>query len=189
MTKKELRRVYAEKRRQLTMQESVVLDDLVLIQFQQWPLPDLQTLLSYWPINEKAEVNTHLMADYLSFRIPGLQLAFPVIDMKTNLLKAVAVEEGMEFSQNAYGIAEPVAGKEIHALDIDAVFVPLLVFDIKGYRVGYGKGFYDRFLSVCRDDVYKIGFSHFDPVDCIDDINQFDVPLNLCITPNKIYEF
>jgi 5-formyltetrahydrofolate cyclo-ligase len=99
------------------------------------------------------------------------------------------VNEETSYEENEYGIAEPVGGEEIHPEDLDAVFVPLLCFDEKGYRVGYGKGFYDRFLSSCREDVIRIGFSYFDPVPSIDDINDFDVPLNLCITPNKLYEF
>ena len=69
------------------------------------------------------------------------------------------------------------------------VFVPMVAFDMKGYRVGYGKGFYDRYLPRCRPDVIKIGFSFFDPVDNIKDIADFDVPLNFCITPSRIYEF
>jgi 5-formyltetrahydrofolate cyclo-ligase len=146
-------------------------------------------LLSYWPIKGKIEINTHLMADYLAFRLPQLQLAFPVIDPFTHQLKAVLVNEETDYQQNDYGIAEPVNGIYISPAEIDIVFVPLLAFDKKGYRVGYGKGYYDRFLSSCRKDVVKVGFSYFEPVDHIEDINEFDVPLSLCITPNKLYEF
>jgi 5-formyltetrahydrofolate cyclo-ligase len=69
------------------------------------------------------------------------------------------------------------------------VLVPLLAFDESGYRVGYGKGFYDRFLQQCRKDVLTVGFSYFDAIDKIEDTHQFDVPLNYCITPHRIYEF
>lgn len=189
MTKQQLRKRYKEKRSQLSPREMHRLDDLLLIQFQQWPLRDIQTVLSYWPIAEKGEVNTHLMVDYLFFRIPGLQLAFPVIDFSEHVFKALAVGNDTEYIINEYGIAEPVSDEEIPATDIDAVFIPLLAFDHKGFRVGYGKGFYDRFLFNCRNDVLKIGFSWFEPEEVIDDINDFDVPLNICITPNKIYEF
>jgi 5-formyltetrahydrofolate cyclo-ligase len=65
----------------------------------------------------------------------------------------------------------------------------MLICDTKGYRVGYGKGFYDRYLAHCRKDVVKIGFSYFDPVEKITDTDQFDVPLTYCITPQHIYEF
>jgi 5-formyltetrahydrofolate cyclo-ligase len=55
--------------------------------------------------------------------------------------------------------------------------------------VGYGKGYYDRYLKRCAQDVVKIGFSYFDAIDAIEDINEFDVPLNYCITPMRVYEF
>jgi 5-formyltetrahydrofolate cyclo-ligase len=69
------------------------------------------------------------------------------------------------------------------------VLIPLLAFDRKGHRVGYGKGYYDRFLRTCRKDVVKIGFSYFDPVEKIEDASRYDVRLNYCITPNDIYRF
>ena len=75
------------------------------------------------------------------------------------------------------------------AQKIDLVIVPLLAFDIKGYRVGYGKGFYDKYFLKTRPNCIKVGLSFFDPVDMISDKNEFDVPLNYCVTPNKIYEF
>lgn len=189
MLKKDLRKEYKEKRRQITPKESMRLNDLLLIQFQQWPLPDILTLLNYWPIYEQQEVNTHLMADYISFRIPELRIAFPVISKTGHVFEATAVTADTAFIQNEYKIMEPADGIAIPADEIDAVFVPLLAFDLNGYRVGYGKGFYDRFLSLCRDDVIRIGFSFFEAEAHIDDINEFDVPLNVCITPSAIYEF
>ncbi|MEJ7739763.1 MAG: 5-formyltetrahydrofolate cyclo-ligase [Chitinophagaceae bacterium] len=189
MTKKALRRRFRDERARLSINEVTRLDDLLLIRFQQWPVDDIRILLSYWPIPEKAEVNTHLMVDYLSFRISGLQLAFPVIDISTHQLMCHAVQSDTLYRNNQLAITEPVNGEQIPVEEIDAVFVPLLAFDKRGFRVGYGKGFYDRFLSSCREDVLKIGFSYFEPVDVIDDINDFDVPLSVCITPNKIYEF
>jgi 5-formyltetrahydrofolate cyclo-ligase len=189
MTKKEIRKLYKAQRNSITEKELLRYDDLLLIRFQQWPLHDFNVLMSYFPIAGKIEINTHLMADYLAFRLPHLQLAFPVMDPETHLLRPVLVDDDTTYRQNAYGIAEPEDGREINASEVDVVFVPLLAFDERGYRVGYGKGYYDRFLSGCRNDVVKIGFSYFGPLPRIDDINEFDVPLNLCITPNKLYEF
>jgi 5-formyltetrahydrofolate cyclo-ligase len=189
MRKSELRKLYQDKRMHLAKHELVRLDSLLLIQFQQVSLGDITCLLSYWPIHEKAEINTHLMIDYLAFQIPGLELAFPVMVHNAEVFKPVLVDDETHYLKNEYGIAEPLNGEEISPEDIDLVFVPLLAFDTNGFRVGYGKGFYDRFLKTCRKDVLKIGFSYFDAERPFDDINEFDVPLNICITPNKIYEF
>ena len=68
------------------------------------------------------------------------------------------------------------------------VFVPLLAFDESGSRIGYGKGFYDRFLSKCRPDSVKIGLSFFQSEPKIIHEN-IDFPLDYCITPKKIYTF
>ena len=102
---------------------------------------------------------------------------------------AIGVEDDTSFTTNTFGLTEPKNGEEINANEIDIVFVPLFIFDLRGYRVGYGKGFYDKFLASCKNDVIKIGFCYFEPIEKIDDTNNFDIPLNYCITPHNIYEF
>ena len=189
MKKEELRTIYRKKRAELTPADMNRLDDLLLIRFQQWPLEPIQTLLSFRPIEGRGEVNTHLITDYLSFRIPGLQVAFPVMDKEAVNFTPCLAEEQTRYKKNAFGIEEPFEAEAIDPMEIDAVLVPMLICDTKGYRVGYGKGYYDRFLFACREDVLKIGFAYFEPVEQIDDIHQFDIPLSLCVTPNKIYEF
>lgn len=189
MTKKELRRIFKEKRRLLGPAELSRMDDLLLINFQQFSMGNSEFLLSFQPIEERKEINTHLLVDYLLLRIPTLRVAYPVIDHLTNNFQAVEVNEETEFELNHYGIPEPTKGEAIDPTEIDAIFIPLLAFDTSGYRVGYGKGYYDRYLEQCRPDVLKIGFSYFDAVPAIDDINEYDVPLSVCITPNRLYEF
>ena len=84
---------------------------------------------------------------------------------------------------------EPMDGVVTDAGIIDLVFVPLLIVDKLGYRIGYGKGFYDKYLPHCRPDCLKVGFCYFEPIEEIEGTHEFDVPLNLCITPNKFYVF
>ena len=189
MTKEELRKLYRQKRADLSPADMNKLDDLLLIRFQQWPLEPIQTLLSFRPIEGRGEINTRLITDYLYFRIPGLQVAYPVMDQEGINFTPCLADEQTRYKKNAFGIEEPFEAEVIDPIDIDAVLVPLLISDTKGFRVGYGKGYYDRFLFKCRENVLKIGFSYFEPVDRIDDIHQFDIPLSICITPKKIYEF
>lgn len=165
------------------------LDDLLLIQFQKIDLGFSNTLLTYHAIETHAEPNTGLFTDFMHFRSPGLQIAYPVTDFATLQIYPRLVNRETEFVTSRYGIDEPVNGKDIDATAIDIVFVPMLICDVKGFRVGYGKGFYDRFLINCREDVLKIGFCYFEPVEKIDDADEFDVPLSLCITPERVYEF
>ena len=91
--------------------------------------------------------------------------------------------------KNEFNIYEPEEGNRVDPTEIDMILVPLLAYDKKGYRVGYGKGFYDKFFAGCRKDCIKAGFSYFEPVDEITDKADFDVPLDLCITPQTVYVF
>lgn len=188
MTKKELRDIYKEKRLVLSAKERSMLDDLLLIQFQRLSFEDVQVVLSFWPMEERAEMNTHLFTRYLSHLIPGLKVSYPVTDPSSNKMKAVLVDDDTVLEENNYGITEPVNGTEISPAEIDLVLVPLFAFDEKGYRVGYGKGYYDRYLKQC-DRAIVVGLSYFDAVDTISDTDEYDVPLNYCVTPGNLYEF
>lgn len=189
MTKTELRKLYKEKRAALSAKETNRLNDLLLIQFQQLDLPFIYYLHTYLAIEENKEVPTDQIMSYLEFKNPGLKIAVPKTDFKTGELKTYIIDEETEFIKNKYNIIEPTTGELIAADKIDLVLVPLLAFDNNGYRIGYGKGFYDRFLSQCRKDTFKIGLSYFDAVDSISDVHQFDLPLTHCVTPHRIYEF
>ncbi|MCW3111697.1 MAG: 5-formyltetrahydrofolate cyclo-ligase [Segetibacter sp.] len=190
MFKKDLRIIYKKKRLELSTTERMKMDDLLLIQLQNIAFDNnIEVLMSYWPLEHHNEMNTLLYTRYLEHSIPNLKVAFPVVDFETKEMQAIVVHDETDFVENKYGIPEPEEGAKIEAEDLDLVFVPLLAFDKEGFRVGYGKGFYDRFLKKCRKDVITIGFSYFEPIDKIEDRNQFDVPLNYCITPEKIYEF
>ncbi|MCX6317034.1 MAG: 5-formyltetrahydrofolate cyclo-ligase [Bacteroidetes bacterium] len=189
MTKQALRHIFKEKRKELTLTQQAKLDDLLLIQLQKTTIPFIETLFTYWPVEAHKEPNTHLFTDYLEFINPGLRIAYPTTDTTTHEMKAIATDEQTSFVQTKWGLSEPESGPEISPAECDLVIVPLLAFDEDGYRVGYGKGYYDKFLSRCRPDCLKLGFSYFEPVAEIGDRADFDVPLNLCITPQTIYVF
>lgn len=189
MTKKECRKIYREKRRQLTLQQIRKLDDLMLINFQKIDLPFIQCAHTYLPLEKENEPDTSACMRYLQFRNPGMIMVVPKIDVQTENIQQVILTENTNFIINSYGIEEPETNDVVAADETDIVLVPLICFDKKGFRVGYGKGFYDKFLSDCREDVIKVGFSYFDPVESIDDSNEFDIPLNYCITPESVYEF
>lgn len=109
----------------------------------------------------------------------------------TKRLENYAWNDETVFLTNRHGIEEPnpETSQPIDIQDIDAVLVPLLAFDRQGQRVGYGGGYYDRFLSQCRPDTLKIGLSHFEPIEEIEDVDEWDVKLDLCITPDRLYRW
>ena len=189
MTKADLRNKYKEKRKSLSAAQKDKLEDLLLIQFQKLNIEIPETIMTYAPFEKYNEFDPQLITDYCYFKNNGQILFYPVINSETDLMSCVGVDDETIFEQNKYGIGEPVNGVAISPELIDLVIVPLLAFDKNGYRVGYGKGYYDRFLKECRDDVMKIGFSFYEAEEGIEDVNAFDVPLDFCITPETIYEF
>jgi 5-formyltetrahydrofolate cyclo-ligase len=88
---------------------------------------------------------------------------------------------------NTYGIPEPDEnGIAVDEKSIDVVFVPLVAADRFGNRIGYGKGFYDRFLKKCRPDVLKIGLSFFTPLETKIDTNSNDIGMDYIIHRQEI---
>lgn len=188
MDKVALRKIYQERRNTFSHRELLINDDLLLLKFQQLDFSGVNTLMSYWPIEKNNEPNTHLFSDYLHFLLPQLKTIFPVITDSQNM-EGVLVDENTIYDTNSWGITEPINGQPVDPQSIDLILVPLLIFDKLGYRVGYGKGFYDRFLAKCNKDAILVGFSYFDPIEKITDTNEFDIPLTFGITPHYIYEF
>ena len=190
MTKREIRKIELEKRIQLPPEELQGRSLQIAEKFTHFAYPThLEYLLSYYPLRERNEFDVSLCERILKEKWSAIQIAWPKITPDTTLMEAHLVEKSKLFIKNKFNILEPLDGDVVSPPLIDIIFVPLVAFDNRGFRVGYGRGFYDRFLPGCRPDVIKIGFSFFQPVDGIDDINEFDVPLNLCITPTGIYEF
>ncbi len=189
MTKVELRKIYKERRKQLSAQQIEKFTDCILINFQKIQLPFISYMHTYIASEKLREADTSAIAQYLQFKNPGLIILVPKIDMTSGGMQHIHFHEDTALKYNLNGIGEPVEGKLYDANEIDLALVPLLAFDEKGYRVGYGKGYYDKFLSQCKDDVIKIGISFFEPVRKIEDVNQYDIPLNYCVTPKMVYEF
>lgn len=187
MTKKEARSLYRQKRMELTEKQRVSMNDLLLIRFQELSLPPLQTIHTYLSVAAQNEIDTSFIVRYLRFRHPGLQVVVPRVE--GGGLLHFYYEDETKLEVNQWGIPEPVDAKPADPLSIDLVLVPLLCFDAKGNRVGYGMGYYDRFLASCREDVIKVGLSYFDPEESIEDQADFDIPLDYCVTPNRLYEF
>lgn len=189
MTKKQLRILYKEKRKELSLPAIEKFNDLILINFQKIELPPVRCVHIYLASLRLREVNTAMVIRYLEFKNPGLKVAVPRINERTGNMQHFHLSEGVELIHNGYGIDEPKNAKEILINEIDLVLIPLLAFDKNGYRVGYGKGYYDKFLSAVRPGVIKIGLSFFDAIDGIEDIDSYDIPLNYCVTPHRLYNF
>lgn len=189
MLKKELRKLYNQKRKDIAYGDKLKWDDLILINFQTLEMPFLDAVFSFYPMEDRNEVNAFLVTDYLRFRNPSLQICYPKMSVEEPNMEAVACKADTVFEANAINILEPLASEVIAPEDLDLVLIPLLSFDLAGNRVGYGKGYYDRYLSRCNRSCLKVGLSYFEPVERIEDADEFDVALDFCITPQKAYVF
>ncbi|MBL7875099.1 MAG: 5-formyltetrahydrofolate cyclo-ligase [Cyclobacteriaceae bacterium] len=188
MTKEALRKIYRDKRNALSESElfqiSRQLSDWFFISVD---LSFIKIVHVYLPIESKKEPDTWLIVERIRREFPHIRLSVPKV-----------VGEGMEniffeglhqLEKTRWGISEPRQGLPTPSKKIDLVIVPLLAFDTLGHRVGYGKGFYDRFLKECRPDCQKVGLSLFEPEQEPIESNEYDIPLNSCLTPSSHYLF
>jgi 5-formyltetrahydrofolate cyclo-ligase len=188
MNKEEIRILYKQKRRKLASSEKDKLEDLMLIHFQKLSIFENFSIMSYAPIEVQNEFDPYLCEEFCFFKNENTAFSYPIVNRNTDVLEAFIVNDETEFELNDYGIAEPIGGIKINPKEIQVILLPLLAFDESGYRVGYGKGYYDKFIKLCSPKVIKVGFSFFE-ADVIDDINALDEKMDYCITPNRIYEF
>ena len=189
MTKAAIRKKYSEKRKQLSWKDKQRWTDLVLINFQKLELPYIDCVHTYLAMDGQNEIDTDIIIRYLNFKNPSLRTVVPKINLDAGEMRHYIFNDDVEMKPNSFGIIEPVNGEKVDPLEIDLVLAPLLAFDKKGYRVGYGKGFYDKFFQRCNDDVIRIGLSFFEPEDLIENVNPYDVPLHYCITPLQVHTF
>jgi 5-formyltetrahydrofolate cyclo-ligase len=187
MLKKELRLNFLQLRNELSSETisnySLEIANRVL-QLPIWTFNFYHLFLS---ISEKKEIDTGFIMSILQGKDKNIVL--PKVLDDTNMVHYLLTDNTI-LRKNKWNIPEPVDGLVVPPLKIDVVFIPLLAFDKLGHRVGYGKGFYDKFLNDdCREDVIKIGLSLFKPVDKISDIQKHDIIMDYCVTPDKVYIF
>lgn len=189
MTKQQLRKQFIAKRQQLSVVEYDALNRQVLLGFQEMDLTGVHCIHLFLPIRERKEPDTFLIRDWLKQHWPNIKIVFPRADFDTHTMQSFADDDALQLAVNAFGIPEPITGNEVPADEVDLMIVPLLAFDRKGYRVGYGKGFYDRFMAQCKPGTQFIGLSFFEPVEAIDDLDGYDIRMHACITPTQLYQW
>jgi 5-formyltetrahydrofolate cyclo-ligase len=187
MLKSDIRKELKKKREILTLNEKNELSKKIAqIVTKNFNL-DNKIISIFLPIERLNEVNT-------AFLIEDLQnlnavISSPVSDFNSFELKHIIYNDKTVLKINELGIPEPANGDEIKPEAFDCVFVPLLAINKNGNRVGYGKGFYDRFLAQCGRDTIFVGLNFFDELVNIEDINKDDVPIHYVATPNKVLKF
>ena len=185
--KKELRSHYKNLRKEITLDDLEEKSLAIANNLIQLPIWDKTYYHVFLPIEEQKEVNTEYVLHLLSGK--DKEIVVSKSDFETRGMTHFLLTDNTKIKKNEYNIPEPVNGLPVPSETIEVVFVPLLAFDLLGNRVGYGKGFYDKFLSECKPETIKIGLSFFEAENQIEDVFESDVRLDYCVTPEKIYNF
>lgn len=189
MTKSEARKVYLKKRQALTDGQRDIFNLNIYHRiFASGYLDLVHTLHVFLSMERTQEPDTWQLIDRIRREMPGIRLVLPRIK-DNGLLDHIYFEGLHQLKENALGILEPQQGVPAPVNKIDMVIIPLVAVDVEGNRVGYGKGFYDRFLKECRPDCKKIGLSFFAPTEKFSDVESHDVPLDMCFTPDGVIVF
>ncbi|WP_138432318.1 5-formyltetrahydrofolate cyclo-ligase [Winogradskyella algicola] len=187
MTKSELRKKYKALRKSLGLEQVEGFSLAIANQLLQLDIWNKSFYHIFLSIEEQKEINTEYILNILAGKDKNIVVSksnFEDISMTHFLLT-----DNTTIRKNNHSIPEPVDGIEINTSKIEVVFVPLLAFDKTGNRIGYGKGFYDRFLANCKPETIKIGLSFFEvETECFE-TDDNDVSLDYCVTPNLVYQF
>ncbi len=186
MLKKELRAKY-KKLRSLISPDRLLQSSLAIanrsLELPVWQYDYFHIFLQ---IPEKKEIDTSYLLSILQGR--DKNIVIPKVSGDHSLAHYL-LTDNLEFQKSKWNIPEPKDGIEVPENKIEVVFLPLLAFCEAGYRVGYGKGFYDNFLRKCSPQTVKIGLSLFDAESEITDKEAHDIPMDYCLTPDKTYKF
>lgn len=181
MKKQELRKLYKQKRAALTADQIAGFQKSIYQQIYAIDISNVSYVHLFLSLTKFKEIDTQPIINY--FRQKDKKIVVSKSNLKNNTLSHYYLEENTLLEQNAYGVPEPVNAKKVAEKELDLIFVPLLISDKKKYRVGYGKGFYDRFLSNCKKEAKFIGLNFFAPIKEIEDTNPFDISLHQIIYP------
>lgn len=187
MNKKELRQLYKTFRNQLSERDLEEMSLAIANKLLTLPIWERNYFHVFLPITEQKEINTEYILHLLSGK--DKEIIISKTDFETKEMTHFLLTDSTKIKKNEYNIPEPVDGLEVPTRKIEVVFVPLLAFDKNGHRAGYGKGFYDKFLTECQPETIKIGLSFFEAEEKIIDVFENDVKLDYCVTPNLVYKF
>jgi 5-formyltetrahydrofolate cyclo-ligase len=191
MLKADLRNIYKAKRKALTTAIVNTYTNAIKESLATYldSLYEKVTLGTYAPINKHNEIDALTICTQQNTNLIK-KIGLPKILNEENQMDFFEYTSQDQLQENDWNILEPTSLQKINPKEIDIILVPLLCFDTLGHRVGYGKGYYDKYLKQLPVNTPKIGLCLFEALeDKISDTHTNDVPLSHCITPSKFYEF
>lgn len=175
VNKKEMRAMVREKKRAMTEEEIQEKSRLLAEKFRRCPAyQSAKTIYGYLPYNQ--EVRTVPML--LQAIADGKRVAVPKVYGEE--MKFIYLEDMTQVSKGYAGIPEPVADEPVAEDETALVLMPGLVFDPQGHRIGYGGGFYDKFLCAQPNHPTVALCYDFQMVDQLE-TEEFDIPVDLVL--------
>lgn len=187
-SKQDLRSAYRQLRKNLKPAVVEAKSKAIHDQFLSWmkDRPNFQHFHLFFPIDRFNEVNTFYIKESLDEMDKTLYTS--QVNRGDTELETLKLPREAAFFHDEWGIPVPQESIQVSPSKIEVVFVPLLAYDQKGNRVGFGKGFYDAYLAKLGPGVIKIGLSFYPPEEVIQP-EPHDVRLDFCITPEKVFTF
>lgn len=182
-SKSELRKEIQDYKKQWTAEEFDSLNAQLIEQVVDFNLSAFKNIGIYWPIQAKREFRT----DLLMTEIKSNQEAhffLPKADFSNHSMSFHHFVPGQALVEGEKGILEPELTYVIPPQELDLILVPMLICNMQGYRLGYGKGFYDRFLPLTHQNCLKLGVSFFEPIEAPYLKEDWDRALDIVITPD-----
>jgi len=139
-------------------------------------LQSASSVHAYWPIRTNREVDIRPVS--LSLRKSGKQIILPVVD--GNLLRHRIFLGENDLEPGAFGEMHPRSGAEVEVTSLDVILVPAMAVDRNGNRLGYGAGFYDRFLS--RVDAVLIAPVFSEQIVDFVPVEKHDIPVDFIVS-------
>ena len=140
----------------------------------------------FLPIKRMHEVDTLPLIGKLQKE--GFEVYTSISDFENMAMNVVKIANSQYFVKGGHGIPIPHTAEEMDREIVQLAFLPLLAYDLEGHRLGYGKGFYDRFLASLHPDVLKVGLSFFPPEEKIP-VEEHDFPMDACVSPDQVIKF
>ena len=179
--KKALRTLFREKRSSITEEEKRVWDEALIFHISQHPFYQCsKAILLFSPVRGEPDL---LPLVSLALK-DGKKVGFPISHPEDRTMTFYAIKDLSELSIGTYGIPEPPAHGEILNHRSDALcLVPALAFDRLGYRLGYGGGYYDKFLK--RFNGVTLGVTYDSLIADTLPTGVYDVPVDIIITERR----
>lgn len=157
----------------------------ILEHLTEWQLfRSADTVHCFMTIEENGEIITGPIIEWLQSN--GKCVVIPKSSRKTKDLKHFVYHDKDQLEKNRWGIPEPVEGKEVSVNDPDMILVPMIAADLEKNRLGYGLGFYDRFLA--KTGAIKTGLLFENCLSKVPlPVEKFDVQLDYLVTEKGIY--